>query len=161
MIIVEDLHKEFVKLGKPKFGIGARSSEKVKAVNGVSFTAQDGAILGLLGANGAGKTTSLRMVASMLKMDSGSIKIDDVQVKEGQTASQARLGILSDARGLYPRLTARENIQYYGKLHGMDMATIEKRTDQLAHWLEIHNLLERRTEGFSQGERMKIALARA
>jgi sodium transport system ATP-binding protein len=161
MIFVEDLHKEFVKLGKPKFGIGARSSEKVKAVNGVSFTAQDGAILGLLGANGAGKTTSLRMVASMLKMDSGSIKIDDVQVKEGQTASQARLGILSDARGLYPRLTARENIQYYGKLHGMDMATIEKRTDQLAHWLEIHNLLERRTEGFSQGERMKIALARA
>lgn len=161
MIIVEDLHKEFIKLGKPKFGIGARSSEKVKAVNGVSFTAQDGAILGLLGANGAGKTTSLRMVASMLKMDSGSIKIDDVQVKEGQTASQARLGILSDARGLYPRLTARENIQYYGKLHGMDKATIEKRTDQLAHWLEIHSLLERRTEGFSQGERMKIALARA
>ncbi len=161
MIIVEDLHKEFVKLGKPKFGIGARSSEKVKAVNGVSFTAQDGAILGLLGANGAGKTTSLRMVASMLKMDSGSIKIDEVQVKEGQMASQARLGILSDARGLYPRLTARENIQYYGKLHGMDKATIEKRTDQLAHWLEIHKLLERRTEGFSQGERMKIALARA
>jgi sodium transport system ATP-binding protein len=161
MIIVEDLHKEFIKLGKPKFGIGARSSEKVKAVNGVSFTAQDGAILGLLGANGAGKTTSLRMVASMLKMDSGSIKIDDVQVKEGQTASQAHLGILSDARGLYPRLTARENIQYYGKLHGMDKATIEKRTDQLAHWLEIHSLLERRTEGFSQGERMKIALARA
>ncbi|MFZ6800781.1 ATP-binding cassette domain-containing protein [Undibacterium sp. Di24W] len=161
MIIVEDLHKEFIKLGKPKFGIGARSSEKVKAVNGVSFTAQDGAILGLLGANGAGKTTSLRMVASMLKMDSGSIKIDNVQVKEGQTASQARLGILSDARGLYPRLTARENIQYYGKLHGMDKSTIEKRTDQLAHWLEIHNLLERRTEGFSQGERMKIALARA
>ncbi|MFA9273326.1 MAG: ATP-binding cassette domain-containing protein [Candidatus Aquirickettsiella gammari] len=161
MIIVEDLHKEFVKLGKPKFGIGKRNSEKVKAVNGVSFTAQDGAILGLLGANGAGKTTSLRMVASMLKMDSGSITIDDVQVKEGQTAAQARLGILSDARGLYPRLTARENIQYYGKLHGMDKGTIEQRTSQLAHWLEIHNLLDRRTEGFSQGERMKIALARA
>lgn len=161
MIIVENLHKEFVKLGKPKFGIGMRTTEKVKAVNGVSFTAQDGAILGLLGANGAGKTTSLRMVASMLKMDSGSIQIDDAQVKEGQTASQARLGILSDARGLYPRLTARENIQYYGKLHGMDKATIEKRIDQLAHWLEIKNLLDRRTEGFSQGERMKIALARA
>lgn len=161
MIIVEDLHKEFVKLGKPKFGIGKRSSEKVKAVNGVSFTAQDGAILGLLGANGAGKTTSLRMVASMLKMDSGMIKIDDVQVKEGQTAAQGRLGILSDARGLYPRLTARENIQYYGKLHGMDKSAIEQRTIQLAHWLEIHNLLDRRTEGFSQGERMKIALARA
>lgn len=161
MIIVEDLHKEFVKLGKPKFGIGMRKAEKVKAVNGVSFTAQDGAILGLLGANGAGKTTSLRMVASMLKMDSGSIKIDGVEVKEGQTTSQAHLGILSDARGLYPRLTSRENIQYYGKLHGMDKAKIEQRIDQLAHWLEIQKLLDRRTEGFSQGERMKIALARA
>ncbi|WMW81484.1 ATP-binding cassette domain-containing protein [Undibacterium cyanobacteriorum] len=161
MIIVEDLHKEFIKLGKPKFGIGARQTEKVKAVNGVSFSAQDGAILGLLGANGAGKTTSLRMVASMLKMDSGSIKIDGVEVKEGQTASQAHLGILSDARGLYPRLTSRENIQYYGKLHGMEKAKIEQRLDQLAHWLEIEKLLDRRTEGFSQGERMKIALARA
>lgn len=161
MIIVEDLHKEFIKLGKPKFGFGARQAEKVKAVNGVSFSAEDGAILGLLGANGAGKTTSLRMVASMLKMDSGSIKIDGVEVKEGQTASQAHLGILSDARGLYPRLTSRENIQYYGKLHGMEKAKIEQRIDQLAHWLEIEKLLDRRTEGFSQGERMKIALARA
>jgi sodium transport system ATP-binding protein len=161
MIIVDDLHKEFVKLGKPKYGIGKRTAETIKAVNGVSFAAQDGAILGLLGANGAGKTTSLRMVASLLNMDKGRIQIDDVEVVHGQTASQARLGILSDARGLYPRLTARENIHYYGKLHGMDKALIEKRTDQLAHWLEIKNLLDRRTEGFSQGERMKIALARA
>lgn len=161
MIIVEDLHKEFVKLGKPKFGIGKKTAERVKAVNGVSFTAQDGAILGLLGANGAGKTTSLRMVASLLKADSGKIQIDDVQVSEGNTASQSRLGILSDARGLYPRLTSRENIHYYGKLHGMDKGVIEKRTEQLAHWLDIGNLLDRRTEGFSQGERMKIALARA
>ncbi|MBR7801035.1 ABC transporter ATP-binding protein [Undibacterium fentianense] len=161
MIIVEDLHKEFVKLGKPKFGIGSRTQEKVKAVNGVSFTANDGSILGLLGANGAGKTTSLRMVASMLKLDSGSILIDQIPVKEGQTATQAKLGILSDSRGLYPRLTARENIQYYGKLHGMAKDLIAQRIDQLAHWLEIQKLLERRTEGFSQGERMKIALARA
>lgn len=161
MIIVEDLHKEFIKLGKPKFGIGKKSVEKVKAVNGVSFAAQDGAILGLLGANGAGKTTSLRMVASLLKADSGHIKIDDVAVKPGHTASQSRLGILSDARGLYPRMTSRENIHYYGKLHGMDKAVIAQRTDQLAHWLDIRDLLDRRTEGFSQGERMKIALARA
>ncbi|TXI89179.1 MAG: ATP-binding cassette domain-containing protein [Burkholderiaceae bacterium] len=161
MIIVEDLRKEFVKLGKPKFGIGKKTVERVKAVDGVSFTAQDGAILGLLGANGAGKTTSLRMVASLLRADGGKIQIDDVHVKEGQTASQSRLGILSDARGLYPRLTSRENIHYYGKLHGMEMGLIEKRTEQLAHWLDISKLLDRRTEGFSQGERMKIALARA
>jgi sodium transport system ATP-binding protein len=161
MIIVDDLRKEFVKLGKPKYGIGKRIVEKVKAVDGVSFAAQDGAILGLLGANGAGKTTSLRMVASLLKADHGTIQIDDVTVQAGQLTSQAKLGILSDARGLYPRLTARENIQYYGKLHGMERGLIEKRTEQLAHWLDLSRLLDRRTEGFSQGERMKIALARA
>lgn len=161
MIIVEDLHKEFVKLGKPKFGIGKRTVETVKAVDGVSFAAQDGSILGLLGANGAGKTTSLRMVASLLKVDQGSITIDGVVVKHGQTASQGRLGILSDARGLYPRLTARENIHYYGKLHGMGKALIEKRTAHLSERLDLSALLDRRTEGFSQGERMKIGLARA
>ncbi|MBY0573141.1 MAG: ATP-binding cassette domain-containing protein [Undibacterium sp.] len=161
MIIVEDLHKEFLRLAKPKFGFGKRVGEKVKAVNGINFAAPDGAILGLLGANGAGKTTSLRMVASLLKPDRGLIKIDEVTVAHGQTASQARIGILSDARGLYPRLTARENIAYYGKLHGMDGDSVVKRADQLAHYLEIQNLMDRRTEGFSQGERMKIALARA
>lgn len=161
MIVVEKLHKEFIKLGKPKFGIGAKTKETVKAVEDVSFVAEDGAILGLLGANGAGKTTSLRMVASMLKPDSGRITIDQILAQEGQIQTQSKLGILSDARGLYPRLTSRENIAYYGKLHGMDGTAIEQRIDQLAHWLAIQDLLDRRTEGFSQGERMKIALARA
>ncbi|MBI3711456.1 MAG: ATP-binding cassette domain-containing protein [Burkholderiales bacterium] len=142
MIIVDNLHKEFAKLGKPKFGIGKKTVEKVKAVDGVSFAAQDGAILGLLGANGAGKTTSLRMVASLLKADSGQIQIDDVVVKEGKTASQSRLGILSDARGLYPRLTSRENIHYYGKLHGMDKDLIAQRTEQLAHWLDTTHIMQ-------------------
>lgn len=161
MIIVENLHKEFIKLGKPKFGLGKTSKETVKAVDDVSFTAQDGAILGLLGANGAGKTTSLRMVASLITADKGRVQIDDVQVSDGGGSSQSLMGVLSDARGLYPRLTARENIQYYGQLHNMDSALIEKRTEQLSHWLDLHKLLDRRTEGFSQGERMKIALARA
>ena len=165
MINVADLHKEFVSLGKPSYALnlafGKRKKETVKAVDGISFTAVDGAILGLLGANGAGKTTSLRMVASLLAPDKGVITVDDVLVAPGQQASQARMGILSDARGLYPRLTARENIQYYGSLHGMEAGAIEQRCNQLAHWLGMSVLLDRRTDGFSQGERMKVALARA
>ena len=168
MILAEDLHKEFVSLNKaskPKFGLGLglgrRQREVVKAVDGVSFSATDGAILGLLGANGAGKTTSLRMVASLLHPDKGQITVDDVKVSAGQQLAQSRMGVLSDARGLYPRLTARENIHYYGSLHGMAPDVIAQRSGQLAHWLGMTPLLDRRTEGFSQGERMKVALARA
>lgn len=177
MIVVENLHKEFVRLGKPAFGLksglgarlgsglglglGKRTKQVVKAVDGVSFTAKDGAILGLLGANGAGKTTTLRMVAALLHADQGSITIDGSRVLSGQLSTQAKVGILSDARGLYPRLTTRENIAYYGQLHGMDKATIARRTDQLMHWLGLRDIMERRTDGFSQGERMKVALARA
>lgn len=177
MIVVENLHKEFVRLGKPSLGLksglgarlgsglglglGKRTKQVVKAVDGVSFTAKDGAILGLLGANGAGKTTTLRMVAALLHADQGSITIDGSRVLSGQLSTQAKVGILSDARGLYPRLTTRENIAYYGQLHGMDKATIARRTDQLMHWLGLHDIMERRTDGFSQGERMKVALARA
>jgi sodium transport system ATP-binding protein len=167
MIVVENLHKEFVRLGKPAFGLGLglglgkRKKQMVKAVDGISFTAKDGAILGLLGANGAGKTTTLRMVAALLHADQGSITIDGSQVVSGQLSTQAKVGILSDARGLYPRLTTRENIAYYGQLHGMNKAAIVRRTDQLAHWLGLRDIMERRTDGFSQGERMKVALARA
>lgn len=159
MIKVEGLHKEFIKEGR--FSFGKRTTETIKAVDSVSFTAKDGSITGLLGANGAGKTTSLRMVASLLAPDKGEIIVDDVKVVPGQQASLARMGILSDARGLYPRLTARENIHYYGILHGMEKALVEHRAEQLAHWLEMGKLMERRTDGFSQGERMKTALARA
>lgn len=171
MIIVDDLHKEFTRLGKSAgggwagmagmLGLVRHKKETVKAVDGVSFSANDGSITGLLGANGAGKTTSLRMVAALLKPDSGTISVDGVQVQAGTSATQSRMGVLSDARGLYPRLTARENIQYYGVLHGMQPDLVEQRTAQLSHWLEMDALLDRRTEGFSQGERMKTALARA
>ncbi|CAN5856820.1 ATP-binding cassette domain-containing protein [soil metagenome] len=176
MIIVEDLHKEFVTVTKSRFGfgglaglvglgglggLGQRGQQVVKAVDGVSFHAADGAILGLLGANGAGKTTSLRMVASLLSPDKGEITVDNVSLTAGQQLTQSRMGVLSDARGLYPRLTARENIRYYGSLHGMERGLIEQRTAQLAYWLGLTELLDRRTEGFSQGEKMKIALARA
>lgn len=165
MIVVENLHKSFVRQGKPAsrwgLGLGKRQKQMVKAVDGVSFTAKDGTIMGLLGANGAGKTTSLRMVAALLTVDQGSIMIDGSPVLAGQLSTQAKVGILSDARGLYPRMTTRENITYYGQLHGMQKADIARRIDQLAHWLGLKDIMERRTDGFSQGERMKVALARA
>jgi sodium transport system ATP-binding protein len=133
----------------------------VQAVAGASFKAGDGCITGLLGSNGAGKTTTLRMVAALLVPDAGRVTVDGLDVSAQPAAALARLGVLSDSRGLYPRLTARENIVYYGRLHGLSDAAAQARAEQLAHTLEMRPLLDRRTEGFSQGERMKTALARA
>jgi sodium transport system ATP-binding protein len=158
MIQVEQLHKSFSKQGK---SFWKKSTERVVAVEHVSFVAKDAGITGLLGANGAGKTTTLRMIGSLLQPDSGSIMVDEVNVLTHPQQAQARMGVLSDARGLYPRLTARENIEYYGRLHGMSDAQVAQRTTQLGEWLDMGKLLDRRTEGFSQGERMKTALARA
>jgi sodium transport system ATP-binding protein len=133
----------------------------VQAVDGVSFVAADGCITGLLGPNGAGKTTTLRMLAALLVPDAGQLRVDGIDVQREPLVALARMGLLSDARGLYPRLTARENIVYYGRLHGMSDAAASQRADTLAHLLDMTPLLARRTEGFSQGERMKTALARA
>ena len=133
----------------------------VQAVDGVSFVAADGCITGLLGPNGAGKTTTLRMLAALLVPDAGQLRVDGIDVQRQPLVALARMGLLSDARGLYPRLTARENIVYYGRLHGMSDAAASQRADTLAHLLDMTPLLQRRTEGFSQGERMKTALARA
>ena len=133
----------------------------VRAVDGLSFHAADGCITGLLGANGAGKTTTLRLLAALLTPDSGRIHVDGIDVATSPREALARIGLLSDARGLYPRLTARENIVYFGALHGMPRDAAEARADTLARALDMRALLDRRTAGFSQGERMKTALARA
>ena len=154
MITVERLEKRF------RQGWG-RKARTVVAVDGVSFEAADGCITGLLGPNGAGKTTSLRMVAGLMVPDSGRVAIDGVDVQAQPGAALARLGVLSDARGLYTRLTARENILYFARLHGLSDEQANHRMDSLAESLEMRPLLDRRTEGFSQGERMKTALARA
>ena len=154
MIEVQQLSKRF------SSGSG-RKKREVQAVDGVHFTAADGCITGLLGANGAGKTTTLRMVAALIEPDGGQVRVDGIHVAERPREALARLGLLSDARGLYPRLTARENIVYFGRLHGMDGAAASARADHLAHVLDMTALLDRRTDGFSQGERMKTALARA
>ncbi len=138
-----------------------REARSVQAVAGLDWVAGDGCISGLLGPNGAGKTTLLRIVAGLLLPNAGQVRVDGIDVATQRQAALARIGVLSDARGLYPRLTARENIVYYGRLQGLSQASAEARAQVLAHTLQMEPLLERRTEGFSQGERMKTALARA
>jgi sodium transport system ATP-binding protein len=154
MIEVRGISRRFV-LGR------GRSARAVQAVDALSWKAPDGCISGLLGPNGAGKTTLLRMVAGLVAPDAGQVLVDGIDVAVQRAQALARMGVLSDARGLYPRLTARENIVYYGRLHGMSEDAAQARAESLARVLEMVPLLERRTEGFSQGERMKTALARA
>ncbi len=133
----------------------------VQAVRDVTFDAPDGQITGLLGPNGAGKTTLLRMLATLIVPDSGSATVAGLDVVRDRYAVRSRMGVLSDARGLYPRLTARENIRYYGGLHGLAGAALEARIDALIERLGLSAVADRRTQGFSQGERMKVAIARA
>ncbi len=154
MIEVRQLRKAF------RQGQG-KAARTVQAVAGVDFTAADGRITGLLGPNGAGKTTTLRIAAALIEADGGQVVVDGIDVARQPAAALARMGVLSDARGLYPRLTARENIVYYGRLQGMSVAAASARAELLARTLDMAPLLDRRTEGFSQGERMKTALARA
>jgi sodium transport system ATP-binding protein len=146
VIEARDLHKAF----------GAR-----RAVDGVSFVACDGQITGLLGANGAGKTTTLRMLYTLIPPDSGSIMVDGLDARAQPLAVRQRLGVLPDARGLYRRLTARENISYYAALQGLDARAAGPRIEQLLQTLSMQDIADRRTEGFSSGERLKTALARA
>jgi sodium transport system ATP-binding protein len=150
MITVENLHKAF-----------ATKKGPVKAVDGVSFTAADGQITGLLGPNGAGKTTTMRMLYTLMRPDQGRIVVDGLDPAAAPDPVRRRLGVLPDARGVYKRLTARENIAYFGKLYGMDDAAIGKRADTLIDALGMQEFCDRRTEGFSQGQRTKTAIARA
>jgi sodium transport system ATP-binding protein len=138
----------------------AKSFNGVEAVRHVSFVAADGAITGLLGPNGAGKTTTLRMISTLVAPTRGSALVDGRDAAADPIAVRARIGMLSDARGLYARLTARENIAYYGALRGLGAAQVEAATARLARMLDMEALLDRRTDGFSQGEKMKVAIAR-
>ena len=133
----------------------------VHAVSDLSFTARDGAITGLLGPNGAGKTTTLRMLYGVMRPDAGRITVDDVDAVAAPQLAQGRLGVLPDGFGLYPRLTAREHIHYYGELHGISGSKLERRTQELLDLLDMKAIADRRTEGFSHGERTKVAFARA
>jgi sodium transport system ATP-binding protein len=146
MIQVEHLHKQF----------GA-----VIAVDDVSFRAEDGVVTGLLGPNGAGKTTTLRVLSTLVLPDGGSATVDGLDVVANPLEVRRRLGVLPDARGLYPRLTAREHLRYFGELHGLSGALLEERCRHLMELLELEPLADRRVDGFSNGERTKVALCRA
>src|SRR6202171_51953 len=139
----------------------AKRFGEVEAVRQVSFTAPDGSITGLLGPNGAGKTTTLRMIATLVVPSRGSARVDGIDCVAEPLAVRARLVVLSDARGIYSRLTARENIAYYGALRGMTPAAVDAAIARLAELLDLKAVLNRRTDGFSQAERMKVAIARS
>jgi sodium transport system ATP-binding protein len=146
MIVVENLYKRF---------------GDVTAVDGVSFSALDGRVTGLLGPNGAGKTTTLRMIYGLMRPGEGRILVDNVDAVQHPQLAQARLGVLPDVSGLYPRLTAREHIFYYGRLQGMSQPALDERADALVRTLDMGEIADRRTGGFSHGERTKVALARS
>jgi sodium transport system ATP-binding protein len=139
----------------------AKAYGSVTAVSDISFVARNGTITGLLGPNGAGKTTTLRMISSLVKPDAGSVQLDGIDVNASPRAARNLLGVLPDDRGLYPRLTAREHIEYFGALYGLEASEVRRRTFELADLLQMTSLLERRVDGFSQGERTKVAIARA
>jgi len=141
-------------------GLKKRFGEVV-AVDDLSFSAEDGQITGLLGPNGAGKTTAMRILYGLVRPDQGRATIDGIDIAKDPRGAQARLGVLPDARGLYPRLTTREHIEYFGRLHGLDSGRIRKQTDHLLEFLDMKDLADRRVKGFSQGERSKVAIARA
>lgn len=146
MIRVERLHKSF---------------GDVQAVRGVSFDAADGRITGLLGPNGAGKSTTLRILYTVMKPDSGSARVDGIDVTEQSLDARRRIGTLPHGAGLYPHLTARENIAYYARLYGIAEQAIDAKVDDIVRQLDIASFADRRTKGFSQGQRTKVALARA
>lgn len=146
MLRVQNLHKRF---------------GKVVALNGAEFSVDDGRITALLGPNGAGKTTALRILFGLLHRDQGEVNIDGVDPARDPIAARQRLGILADQVGLYERLTTREHLEYFGCLHGMSVAQIRAATDEVTALLAMEDILERRAAGFSQGQRLKVALARA
>jgi sodium transport system ATP-binding protein len=146
MIRVTNLHKRF---------------GDVRAVDGVTFTATDGAVTGLLGPNGAGKTTTLRMLYTLMRPDEGAIEVDGVDAVADPQGARLALGVLPDQSGLYPRLTAREHIEYFGELQGITGRELRARIEHLLTLLDMTEIADRRVAGFSHGERTKTALARA
>jgi sodium transport system ATP-binding protein len=138
-----------------------KSFDGVSALGGFTFSAADGCITGLLGPNGAGKTTALRILFGLIHADSGRAAIDEIDPAKNPIAARARLGIVTDQVGLYPRLTTREHLDYFGRLHGLDTAAIRRATAEIIELVGLGDIIDRRTAGFSQGQRMKVALARA
>lgn len=146
MITVNDLHKT----------IG-----QVKALDGLSFQAENGTITGLLGPNGAGKTTCLRTLLGLLKADSGNASIDGFDIAQQTLQARQQIGLFPDPFGLYERLTPREYVQFFAELNGMSTQAARVATAEVLQQLRMAEIADRRCQGFSQGQRMKTALAQA
>ncbi|MEE2778719.1 MAG: ATP-binding cassette domain-containing protein [Acidobacteriota bacterium] len=146
MIEVEKLHRAF---------------GDVVAVDNVSFRASDGCITGLLGPNGAGKSTTLRVIYGLLRPDRGRALVDGIDAFASPLEGHRRIGVLPDERGLYVRMTTREHLEYFGQLHGVDRDLLQSRIQSLVDLLEMSEIIDRKVEGFSQGERMKVSIGRA
>jgi len=138
-----------------------KSFRAVTALDGVDFTARDGEVTGLIGPNGAGKTTALRILYTVMRPDSGSALIDGFDTVRDRQQVQRHIGVVPDSRGLYPRLTAREHVRYFGRLHGMTGTALEQRIDELDRTLGMAEFIDRRAKGFSKGQMRKVAMARA
>lgn len=133
----------------------------VEAVRGISFEAADGKITALLGPNGAGKSTSLRILSTVAAPDQGRACIAHIDVLEDPMSVRRQIGVLPHNSGLYQRLTGVENIRYFGRLQNLAPQHLETRIDQLVDQLDMHDFCHRRTAGYSQGQKVKVALARA
>jgi sodium transport system ATP-binding protein len=131
------------------------------AVGGLSLTVAPGEIYGLLGPNGAGKTTTLRVLAGILTATSGQVSVAGVAVGTGAQEAKRRVGFLTGTTGLYARLTARELLTYFGRLHGMDRDRVGARIEWIARTLDFTGLLDRRCETLSTGGRQRVSVARA
>ncbi|NKB97389.1 MAG: ATP-binding cassette domain-containing protein [Pseudomonadales bacterium] len=139
----------------------AKGFGKVQAVKDISLSAQDGRITALLGPNGAGKSTTLRILSTMIAPDSGTAVIDGVDVVADPMSVRKSIGVLPHNSGLYGRLTGIENITYFGKLQGLEPSQLAERVESLTEQLKMGDFADRRTAGFSQGQKIKVALARA
>jgi len=133
----------------------------VRAVDGVSLRAADGRITGLLGPNGAGKSTTLRLLSSMLQPDQGGAVIDGIDLATDPMTARRTLGVLPHDAGLYPHLSGRENIAYFGRLCGLNREQVQDRVAKLIDDFALGEFADRPAKGYSQGQRTRIALARA
>ena len=134
---------------------------EVRAVQGLDLRCEYGEIFGLLGPNGAGKTTTLRMLAGILVPTAGQAAIAGVDAGDNPMGVRQRIGFLSGSTGLYPRLTARETLRYFGQLHGMPKADLEARIDELVEVFQLHEFADGRCEALSTGQKQRVNIARA
>ena len=166
MIEIKQLAKKFAVENPKKLSEQEQKDPRLKgrffhSVQDVSFTCEKGQVLGLLGPNGAGKTTTLRMLSTALQPNGGSVEINGVDVIQKPVLARQKIGFLSGATGLYGRLSGRENIQYFGRLHGIEQSKLDSRIDELSELLDMESFLDRRSENYSTGMKQKTAIARA